>query len=166
MITLLLLSCQPKLDPGEDYVPDVPEVPDWSSYEGTYRWLIQGAGAEEPGCDLYFDFSGGPAESMCEDCEYAFTLEMSYDDERSTNTWGCIGREEHEFTWTIGYDADFYGYDVGAIWMFHEYGAYWTQAFYATLDGDTLSFAYNYYSSAYYYDYYIYSYSGSGTVTE
>ena len=80
--------------------------------------------------------------------------------------WLGIGREEHEFTWTIGYDADFYGYDVGAIWMFHEYGAYWTQAFYATLEGDTLSFGYTYYSSAYYYDYYVYSYSGSGTVTE
>ncbi len=162
-----LLSCSPELDPGKPWSYAAPEIPNWTAYNGTFTWRIVGAGAEEPGCELIFDFEGSPVEDTCEDCEYAFRLDMTYQEDESINTWRCVDPDTADFSWVLGFDADFYGYDVGAMWMFHEYGAYWTQAFYTELDGDTLSFGYDYTSwYAYYYEYYLYSYFGTGTVEE
>lgn len=163
----LLLSCQ-QPDPGkspEDHAH--PELPAWASYEGTFTWSIIGAGAEEPGCALVYHFEGEPADITCPDCEYSFKIKMSYDEELSVNTWQCIDDSNPDFTWVLGYDADFYGYDLGAMWKYVYNGGYWFQAFYATWDGaDQLSFAYDYQTSAYYYDYYSYSFYGVGEVSE
>lgn len=162
-----ILSCAPSLDPGKDWSYTAPEVPDWASYNGTFTWRIAGAGAEEPGCEEVYTFVGTPVEMACDDCEYAFRLDMTWQKDESINTWRCVESSTADFTWILGYDADFYGYALGAMWLYHEYGAYWTQAFYTDRVGDTLSFGYdfNYYYS-YYYDYYTYSYFGTGTLEE
>lgn len=166
-LILLLLSCR-QPDPGEQPKAHAhPEVPDWTSYEGTFTWSVSGAGASEPGCALVFDFQGVPADVTCPDCEYSFYIEMSYDEESSVNTWRCIDEDEADFTWTLGFDADFYGYDIGAMWKYVEIGSYWFQAFYAEWDGgDRLVFGYDYTYGSYYYDYYLYSFYGTGTVSE
>lgn len=166
MILLVLLSCGPG-DEGpatKAVFQDLPEIGDWSTWTGTYVYTVQGAGADEPGCELHFDFVGQATENLCEDCEYAFDLDFTYDADASVNTWRCVDPSDADFSWTLGYDADFYGYPMGAIWYYHEYGAYWTQSFYSQLDGDTLSFGYEVETSAYYYEYYLYSYEGSGTL--
>ncbi len=163
----LLLSCAPDLKTGQTWSHEAPEVQPWERYEGTFTWLVQGAGAEEPGCEIVFQFESEPWEQSCETCEFAFELKMTYDADASTNTWRCVDPDTADFSWVLGYDADFYGYDINAIWMYHDYGAYWTQAFYAQREGDTVSFGYDFNSYyAYYYDYYFYSYQGTGTVTE
>lgn len=164
-LLLALLSCGPDLKPAEEWTYTPPEVPDWTSYDGTFTYTLAAAG-QEPGCELVFSFHGEPAEQTCEACEYAFRIDFTYDAEASVNRWRCVEADSADFTWVLGFDADFYGYTVGAMWQYHEYGAYWSQAFYADLEGDQLSWEYNYYMYSYYYDYYFYSWSGTGTVVE
>ena len=167
-LTLALLSC--RAAPDSSKVPpghSAPEVPAWTAYTGTFTYTVSGAGAEEPGCALVFEFEGVPADIRCDDCEYSFELNMTYDKEASVNTWRCIDdTAEADFTWTLGFDADFYGYDIGAMWKYAAAGSYWFQAFYADWEGDQLSFGYDYTSSSTYYEYYLYSFYGVGELSE
>lgn len=166
-LILALLSCRAPAE-GEAVKPYTsPDVPDWTSYTGTFTYTLAGTGADEPGCSLVYQFEGSPADITCDDCEYSFKIEMFYDEESSVNTWSCLDDEdEADFTWTLGFDADFYGYDIGAMWKYSDLGAYWYQAFYAEWDGDTLNFGYEFTYPAYYYDYYEYSFYGTGAVRE
>lgn len=166
LLLLALLACgeEDAKDTGDG--PHTVSVPDWDSYVGTFAFTLAGRGADTPGCDLRYAFEGKPADIACDDCEFAFNLEFTYEPDESVNTWSCLDNEETaDFSWTLGYDANLYGYDIGVFWLYHPQGAYWSLGFYTALDGDTLSFHNDYYSLAYYYDYYDYSFDGIGTVT-
>lgn len=165
-VLLGLLSCRPSAPEWKDQPYQSPEVPAWSAWDGTYTWTIEGTGADEPGCALVFRFEGRPSDKLCDDCEYAFDLDFTWDEDQSINTWDCLDADQGQFTWTFGYDADLYGYDITELWFYHDYGAYWTPQFQAERDGDTLSFYGTYSYSAYYYDYYVITEAASGTLSE
>ena len=86
-------------------------------------------------CELVYAVTGDPAASACDDCAFAFDLDLAYDASQSTNS-GC---STADLAWTVGYvpEPDAYSFPV----LYYEYGGSWEPVFAAYFDGTTLLWA-------------------------
>ena len=86
-------------------------------------------------CELVYAVTGDPAASACDDCAFAFDLDLAYDASQSTNS-GC---STADLAWTVGYvpEPDAYSFPV----LYYAYGGSWEPVFAAYFDGTTLLWA-------------------------
>lgn len=137
-IVAVLLSCAGTDTPKDSDTGGPPPLPEVSAWTGTLHYEIA---LNDPGellCDLAWTFDGVATEQMCDDCEYGFDLPLTFDPDASLGAEDCLDDlSDADDEWLLGYDRDF-DVDTEVMWLYS--GGAWQVAFYATLDGDTLSF--------------------------
>ena len=122
-------------------------------------------------CQFIWDTVGTKSAELCDECEWALDLNLTYNAGASNNAGGCLADESNaDFAWTLGFDGDYYGYaDYQVMWYFSPtYGEWGTGAsFGAYFDGTYLAFSSGKFAYPVEYNggsyYYTYGWFGSGT---
>lgn len=117
------------------------------------------------GCVLFWNTTGTPSSAdTCADCEWQLDFNLAYDSANSSDILGC--HDGSDFTWTLGYDQDYYGY-YEVMWYYSPDYAEWSPVWGAQWDGTNLVFGGGYYQYPYSYNgqdyYYTRTWYGYGT---
>lgn len=133
----------PTGDPG-------PEGHAYTTYTGRtrFQWAYD-ADPDARTCDLVWSSSGGPSESLCPECIWAFDLALTYDEDASISGEGCLEEgDDPNLEWTLGLSLTYAGEEVRLIW-YEVPDTGWYPLFYADWDYPNLVFDGGYYEYGY-----------------
>jgi hypothetical protein len=116
-------------------------------------------------CVLFWNTTGSASSAdACADCEWELDFNLAYDSANSDDTGGC--HDGSDFSWTLGYDQDYYGY-YEVMWYYSPTYGDWSPVWGAAWDGTNLVFGGGYYQYPYSYNgadyYYTRTWYGYGT---
>ena len=158
-------DCEDEID--NDCDDEVDEGYCYESWNGFETLDYSGGGLSGArNCELYWDTtSTSPVTSLsasCDNCEFMFEVDYSYDSSASSDDGTCAGYGlTGDKTGTYGYSSSFDSY--GTSWVYEYYGSYiWWG--YGSLSSDTFTYTYGYEDYPYSGTYYTYYQYGQATM--